>query len=86
MFKTHSLLSTTLVFVSALCLGACGKAPPKSTTTTHTQTTTSTDAGDKASSDAKVTTVEERDGSQTVKRTETTSTTVPAPTPTTPTK
>ena len=87
MLKTNSLLSTTFVFVSVLCLAACGgKAPPKSATTTRTQTTTSTDTGDRASSDAKVTTIEQRDGSQTVQRTETTSTTVPAPTPTTPKK
>ena len=71
----------TLAFslVSALGIAACGKSPPKSTTTTRTQTTTETDTGDKASSDTKQKVTEKADGSQTVERTETTNTEVPPP-------
>lgn len=71
-----------LLLLSVLVLGACGtKTPPKSTITTRTQSETSNDNGDKSSSDTKQTTIEQPDGSQTVKRTETTTTTVPSPGP-----
>jgi hypothetical protein len=71
----------TLAFslVSALGIAGCGKAPPKSTTTTRTQSTTTTDTGDKMSSDTKETVTQKADGSQTVKRTETTNTEAPSP-------
>ena len=73
-------LLLSLLAVAPLALTACGgKSPPKSTTTTRTQTETSNDSGDKATTDSTQTTTNQADGSQTVKKTETTNTTVPAP-------
>jgi predicted small lipoprotein YifL len=70
-------LITSLLLIS---LTACAsKTPPRSTTTTRTQKETTNDTGDKTTSDTKETTVEQSDGSHTVKREETTNTTVPSP-------
>jgi hypothetical protein len=64
----------------ALCgLFACASKPvPRSTTTTHTQTTTTNETGDNTSTDTKETTTQQKDGSSTVKKTQTTNTAVPA--------
>jgi hypothetical protein len=63
-------------FLAMFMLGACGssKPPPRSTTTTKTQTETETPDG-KTRVETKATVVEEADG--TVKKSETTNTTVP---------
>lgn len=72
-------LFTTLAFLTASTLAACGsKAPPKSTTTTRTQSTTTTDTGDSTSTDSTEKTTLNPDGSSTVQTNETTNKTAPA--------
>jgi len=63
----------------ALAMTACAsKTPPRSTTTTRTQT--NTQEGDvQTTTDVKETTVNQQDGSQSVKRTTSTDQTTPAP-------
>ena len=79
-------LSKSLIasLFGAILLGGCGAAKPAAQTTVHTETTTEDETGEKKKSDLTVTTTEEADGSQTVKRTEATEHTVPpgSPTPT----
>lgn len=77
-------LFTTAAFLIASTLGvaACGnKTPPKSTTTTRMQTETTTDTGNNTSTDVKETTVEQPNGASDVTRTETKTTSAPAPSP-----
>ncbi|HEY0192962.1 MAG TPA: hypothetical protein VGC42_17720 [Kofleriaceae bacterium] len=69
--KIVKLGATTLCAI-LFCVAGCA-SKPRSTTTTNTHTTTELDNGEKTNSDVKTTTREERDGTQTVKRTETTS-------------
>ncbi len=73
-------LTTTLLFSSALILG-CGKAPPKSTTTVHTETTATDDQGDHKTTDTKETVTEMPDGTKKTTNTIKTDTTTPPPGP-----
>jgi ABC-type glycerol-3-phosphate transport system substrate-binding protein len=66
------------LLVSGLAVAACGsKTAPQSTMTTRTQSKTTTDTGDNSTSDITEKTTNQTDGSQTVKRTETTTKDVP---------
>jgi uncharacterized lipoprotein YajG len=62
----------TALSANLFCVAGCA-TKPRSTTTTNTHTTTELDNGEKTSSDVKTTTRQERDGTESVKRTETTS-------------
>ena len=81
MTKRLSLVTTlAFFFMSVLGIAACGsKTPPRSTTTTSTQSTSTTDTGANTSSETTETVTQQPDGSQSVKRTETTNQDVPAP-------
>jgi hypothetical protein len=76
-------LFTTLAFLAASTLAACGgtKTPPKSTTTTRTQTETTTDSGDNSTTDSTEKTTINADGSTTTTTNENTNTSAPAASP-----
>ena len=68
-----------LVLSGAFAIGGCGsKQKPAEKTTMHTETTTETNTGEVKKTETSETKVQQPDGSQTVKRTDSTEHTVPA--------
>ncbi|HEY0253679.1 MAG TPA: hypothetical protein VGC41_19240 [Kofleriaceae bacterium] len=69
--------SIVMALAATFLMAGCA-AKPKSTTTTRTQTNVQDDSGQSTSTDVKQTTTEQKDGTQNVKRVETTNTSRPA--------
>jgi len=78
---TSSILSAVAFTIVLATMGCGGKPAAKSTTTTSTQTSTQQDTGESTKSEVKETRTEQPDGSQEVKRTETTKQVTPPPAP-----